>query len=201
MKRFLALATCALVAGLVVTSLATGQTTLDRQSPKSLSASLSASTDPHHDSTLPYNFTSSGKLKYFSKRCPKGTTDETYCQCPKGTTDKTYCQCPKGTTDKTYCQCPKGTTDKTYCQSTKKADACKGKVSITFKRGKTIISLQRVSIDSDTCEYESSVTFNDPVRAKGELKVFTRFAGNQILEPENGPTRTVTAGRVKPRRS
>lgn len=63
------------------------------------------------------------------------------------------------------------------------ARSCTGAVAVTFKAGRKTISTRRVSL-ARNCTYRSSVTFSLPGRLHPKtLRVFVRFAGNEVLAP------------------
>jgi hypothetical protein len=92
---------------------------------------------------------------------------------------------PKGT-------CPPGTTDTTYCTPTPtKSQACKGKVRIRYKRGKTILKSKTVKL-SKKCTYSGSTSFKSASLSGHKLTVQARFLGNSVLTAKSSAKRTVT---------
>lgn len=68
---------------------------------------------------------------------------------------------------------------------------CKGTVAVQFKAGKKTISTRRVKLRSN-CSYRSRVTFRLPRRLNPRtLRVFVRFAGNDVIAAKNAARRSV----------
>ncbi|HVL97633.1 MAG TPA: hypothetical protein VM266_17395 [Solirubrobacteraceae bacterium] len=82
-----------------------------------------------------------------------------------------------------------------YPSSVRKADACRGRVTVRFKAGKRTISTRRDRLDR-SCRYEQRVTFKQPRRfnRRSRLRVWATFEGNKVLLPKKSK---VISARVK----
>jgi hypothetical protein len=72
--------------------------------------------------------------------------------------------------------------------------ACRGRVTIRFKRGRKTVRLRRVRV-SRNCRYRSRTRVGvRPRRRPVTLRVLVRFRGNSVLRPRSARTRRVRAG-------
>lgn len=72
--------------------------------------------------------------------------------------------------------------------------ACRGRVTIRFKRGRKTVRLRRARV-SQSCRYRSRTRVGvRPRRRPVTLRVLVRFRGNSVLNPRSAPTRKVRAG-------
>jgi hypothetical protein len=67
--------------------------------------------------------------------------------------------------------------------------ACKGKVTITFKKGKKTVKSGKATVKS-SCKYSKKFT----VKKRGKLKVSAKFGGNTLLKTATAKSKTVRAG-------
>jgi hypothetical protein len=69
----------------------------------------------------------------------------------------------------------------------KRADACKGRVSVIVKVGKKTVSRRTVAV-TDACTFKSKVQFRDRDRLgkATRVRIQTRFQGNAVLLPKKG---------------
>jgi hypothetical protein len=72
--------------------------------------------------------------------------------------------------------------------------ACRGRVTIRFKKGRKTVRLRRARVNQ-SCRYRSRTRVGvRPGRRPVTLRVLVRFRGNSVLRPKSAPTRRVRAG-------
>ena len=176
MKRLLALSFAIPVAAiLLIPSSASSQGTLEviaRATPLQVTLTVT----PRRDRTLPYTFTSRGRIVPPSRYCAPGVVPGT------------------GAANCIPILCPPGTTDIRYCLIPGRRIICSGFVTLRVQKRQVTISSRIVSVRPD-CTYQSRVTFRTRLRTRiGTLSFRARFGGNPVLNPRNSITRLGRAG-------
>ena len=195
MKRMLVLTSLSITAVFLVTTLASGQSSVPI---RAKAKQVTAKTTPKRDRTRPYTFRTSGRVVP-PPFCAAGVVPTV----AGGNCVALPIICPPGTSNPSYCQrppvCPPGTAPGQYCVNPSPNLMCAGgRVSVKFQKlagsGRPTISNRRVPVRSD-CSYRSSVTFRtrNPFR-RGRFIVLVRFEGSAFLLPRSAPRQTVRAG-------
>jgi hypothetical protein len=75
-----------------------------------------------------------------------------------------------------------------YCENVSNAQACKGKVRVTYTLGKKVIARKTTKLKSD-CSYRAKSTIKNKSIAGKRLRVQARFLGNSVMTPRSSPRR------------
>lgn len=175
MKRSLALMlVLSLAATLLYVFSASAQTgaTVVRGTP----LQVTNTTTPRRDRTLPYTFTTTGRVIPPPRYCTPGQTP-----------GRRAANCIP-------VLCPAGVTDPRYCVFPGRGVICSGSVTVRVQKRGTTISSPTVALRPD-CTFISTVTFRTRLRTRtGILSFQARFAGNSVMLPKNSATKSARAG-------
>ena len=89
--------------------------------------------------------------------------------------------CPPGNGSKNNPYCSAGLTT---------AQACKGKVRVTYTLGKTVVAKKTTKVKSN-CSYKATSTIKNKSLAGDRLRVQARFLGNALMNPRSSNRRRV----------
>jgi hypothetical protein len=137
---------------------------------------VTARTTPTRDRTLPYIFTTTGRIVPPGRYCSPGADPS------------------PGTGNCVPILCPPGTRNPSYCLRPGLSVICSGIVNVRFQKGPITISSRDVPL-SRACTYASAVTFRTRLITRiGLLTVRVSFQGNVVLRPLTARDQTVRAG-------
>lgn len=174
MNRPLVLTGLLSLAALVLASSGSAQTTIPTIK-RGYPVLVTSSTTPLRDRTLPYTFTTSGRIVPPGRYCSPGV-------------DPT-----PGTGNCVPILCPPGATHPSYCIRPGRSVICAGIVNVRVQNHGITISSH--DVPSRACTYSSTVTFRTRlVTLIGPLTVRVRFHGSVFLQPQNASDHTVRAG-------
>jgi hypothetical protein len=176
-KRLLVLVVALpLAAVLLIPASGSAQSTIEqinRATPQQVTLNVT----PRRDRTLPYVFTSTGRVIPPPRYCAPGALPG-----------------PSRGTNCLPVLCPPGVTDIRYCLIPGRGVICRGTVTIRVQKRSVTISSRSVQLNSD-CTYRSRVTFRTRLRTRiGGLTFQARFGGNTVLNSRNSAKKLVRAG-------
>jgi hypothetical protein len=102
-----------------------------------------------------------------------------------------------GSVKKPRTNCPpgQGVKNNPYCsQELTNAQACTGKVRVTYTLGNKVVAKKTAKVKSD-CSYKAKSTIKNKSLAGKRLRVQARFLGNAFMNPRNSSRRRVLLGK------